>query len=98
MSINDLSEIYIFLSWSKSTDHLKRHKDWSLNCYLFTFFIATYDITFIILDYNLIIILMTSTPGCCAVTCSLPTEQKTMTSSCLCEMHDVAALMYSPAS
>ena len=57
-----------------------------------------HDITFLILDYNLIIILMTSTPGYCAVTCSLPTEQKTLTSSCLYEMHDVAVLMYSPAS
>ena len=55
MSINDLSEIYIFLSWSKSTDHLKRHKDWSLNCYLFTFFIETYDITFIIPFWTVIL-------------------------------------------
>ena len=53
MSINDFSEIYIFLSWGKSTDHLKGHKDWSLNCYLFTFLTETYDITFIILhSYN----------------------------------------------
>ena len=49
MSINDFSEIYIFLSWGKPTDHLKGHKDWSLNCYLSTFLTETYDITFIIL-------------------------------------------------
>ena len=45
MSINDFSEIYIFLSWGKSTDHLKGHKDWSLDCYRFTFLTETYDIT-----------------------------------------------------
>ena len=53
MSINDLSEIYIFLSWGKSTDHLKGHKDWLLDCYPFTFLTENYDITFIILhSYN----------------------------------------------
>lgn len=50
MSINNFSEIYIFLSWGKWTDHLKGHKDWSLDCHLFTFLKDTnYDITFIIL-------------------------------------------------
>lgn len=50
MSINNFSEIYIFLSWGKWTDHLKGHKDWSLDCHLFTFLKETnYDITFIIL-------------------------------------------------
>ena len=53
MSINDFSEIYIFLSWGKSRDHLKGHKGWLLDCYLFTFLTETYDITFIILhSYN----------------------------------------------
>lgn len=51
MSINNFSEIYIFLSWGKWTDHLKGHKDWSLDCHLFTFLKeSNYNVTFIILS------------------------------------------------
>ena len=54
MSINNFSEIYIFLSWGKSTDHLKGHKDWSLDCHLFTFLKeSNYNVTFIILSLDI---------------------------------------------
>ena len=61
MFINDFSEIYIFLSWGKSTDHLKGHKDWLLDCHLFTLLKETYNITFVILhSYNLFLDLILS--------------------------------------